>query len=131
MTGRLFAMGNRLYFFEPHQAMPLHFYIMITKEFCRLLTEGTDPWVVTNLMNIKYRREIEELQDLIAINYAGENQLETPFWTYAKEKSRARLQGSRGFQDWATYVKQHGYTQYMYHGGELMREYIEGYKITL
>jgi hypothetical protein len=131
MTGRLFAMGNRLYFFEPHQAMPLHFYIMITKEFCRLLTQGTDPWVVSSLMNIKYRMEIEELQDLIAINYAGENQLETPFWNYAKEKSRARLQGSRGFQDWATYVKQHGYTQYMYHGGELMREYIEGYKITL
>jgi len=47
------------------------------------------------------------------------------------KKSRARLQRSQGFQGWASRVKQHGYTQYMYHGGELMREYIEGYKIVL
>jgi hypothetical protein len=130
-AGRILSMGNRLYFFEPHQAIPLHFYMLLTKRFCEALMNTDNAWGVENIVNRMYLDHVEYIQDLIAINYVGENKLDTPFWRYAIENGKKRLHSSDRFVNWSQHVIDNGPAGYAFHGRELMREYIDGYRIDL
>lgn len=131
MVDRVLSMGNRLYFFEPHQAIPLHFYLLLTKRFAETTLQTNDSTMITESINQLYSQHIEVIQDLIAINYSGENKLTTDFWTYAQRASRQRLHNSMLFRQWAANVLQFGISGFGLHNRELMREYITGYKINL
>ena len=46
MEGRILYMGNRLYFFEPHQAIPLHYYVFLTSKFLNAIINYQDNEIV-------------------------------------------------------------------------------------
>jgi hypothetical protein len=131
IDGRILYTGNKLYFFEPNQAIPLHYYAIIADVFVRLGTTSTVEYT-NQEMNIFHARNIEQIQNLIAINYAGENKLDTAFWKYAKEGSKSRLMNSQDFRDWAkSSVDSETILAYWSHDASLMKDYVNGYKIDL
>lgn len=128
IDNRVFYNGNKLYFFEPHQAMPLHYYLLLARNFARFLIQDID---VSNLNNF-YTKTIENIQNLIAINYAGENNLNTKFWNAKKEAAEKQLNSSQEFKNYClnNYDKRI-LDDYWPHNGHLMKAYITGYNINL
>lgn len=131
MTGRELAMGNRLYFFEPHQAIPLHYYIQLTYEFMYNLTVTSDVVSNTNKHINKFHLDnMDDIQDLIALNYQGDNLIESEFWSYARDHAVNRLTNSITFKAWLHYVKIHGYTNFWCHSPSMMRGYVSGFGLS-
>jgi hypothetical protein len=74
---------------------------------------------------------MEELQDLIAINYAGESDQSKDFWKYARKGAINRLSTSKKFINWCDTVIKQGWQPYGFHPATMMRLYCKGYKINL
>ena len=102
-----------------------------SKRFAEALEQTTNPWGVEQVVNVMYEQAIDYIQDLIAINYVGRVDIDSAFWRYAKPTAIKRLHNSSGFQSWVNDCIQTGIKGYGLHGRELMREYINGYKIVL
>jgi len=125
-------LGNRLYFFEPAQAIPIHFYhSRISSFFTKYLIEGEINNEGIENLNTEYNYYVRTVLDLIALNYVGSIQ-DSPFWNTTKEKAKQHLFSSQSFQTWLRDVKDYNIIlPYSSHSGEIMRKYIEGYRINL
>ena len=128
---RVLTLGNKLYFFEPHNAMPLHFFYVITLNFVRSLQSSDSEINLASYLNINYRRSIEEMQDIICINYQGTNSLDSNFWKYAKEESFKRLSQSIPFRSWIRDYKLGNNFGFWTLEPEVMETYIKGYELDL
>lgn len=127
---RVLSMGNRLYFFEPHQAIPLHYYANLTREFfVAALSENNLKLHMT--VNKYHANNISDIQDLIALNYSGEINFESKFWNYAKENACKRLHNSVWFNKWAKESRDSSVRPYWVHGRQMMEQYISGFKVDL
>jgi hypothetical protein len=131
MDGRILSMGNRLYFFEPQNAIPLHYYNMLTEAFIKHAN-----WMPVDGLNDKINRwnltRIERIQDLIALGYCGRNSPDNKFWKYAKEKSVERLQQSKTWQEYLAEIKaEKRYTYYFTHPPHLIKNMVDGFDIDL
>lgn len=131
MNGRILSMGNRLYFFEPQNAFPLHYYSIVIEAFIKNAN-----WMSVDALNSKINswnlQRIGKIQDLIALAYCGENTLDTKFWKYAKERSTAYLLQSKSWQAYLEEIRlQRKYTTYFTHHGHLLKNMVDGFGVDL
>jgi hypothetical protein len=125
-------MGNKLYFFEPIQAMPLHYYMIVSSEFIESIINGESGRILESKMNAFHSHNIEKIKDLIAFNYCGENKIDSPFWNYAKKESVKQLKKSDTFVEWCTNLIETGkWEGYGFHSNIIMKNYIKGYNFDI
>ena len=133
MDGRILYLGNKLYLFEPHGALPLYYYANLIKVF----NKNVDKMTVENLiffMNNYHKKHMEAIEDLIAINYYGDvyKDYDSPFWNYIKPKAYQQLKQSENWCNWVKKVKKENVmSNYFFHDDIIMDDYINGYKINL
>jgi hypothetical protein len=128
---RVLYMGNKIYFFEPHQAIPLHYYILLTRKFFESVLLNYSTSIVNSIVNQHHLANMSAIQDLIALNYQGENKINSEFWNYAKASSFNRLNNSPEFKNWAALVDRFGWRKYWSHDDTVMKQYCEGFDINL
>jgi hypothetical protein len=132
MDNRILSMGNRLYFFEPTQAIPLHYYGMLTQYFSQLVFKDTDLLMLNKRVNYYHELSMSDIQDLIALSYNGKNNINSLFWNSAKEQSTTRLKKSTRFQQWLIDKENAGmYVKFWAHTDRMMKQYIEGFQVDL
>jgi len=133
MDGRIFYMGNKLYFFEPAQGLPLHYYITISQFFIQRVYDNDISKIdVEHFVNLTHQIDMIKLQDLIALNYAGTNNMDSEFWKQTKINAVQRLKSSDRFQFFLQITKETTEDQqYWSHPPELMKQYIEGLDVDL
>jgi len=134
VDNRILYMGNKLFFFEPQQALPAHFYFNICKNLTYFLIKNNMIYDdnVGKLVNQKYKINIQLAQDLIAMNYAGCCDTTTEFWKVIPTLARKRLKDSVYFQQWMNdVITNKKYFSYWFLEPKLMKSYIEGYQINL
>lgn len=130
-------LGNKLYFFEPHQAMPLHFYCDVLSRLHTLLSDtnhtlcDSEQMEIKRKMNSFYDKNITEIMDMICINYVGENKNQTQFWLDMKKQCLEILKSSPGFVTWCKNSERNEYSFYCMFNATFMKTYIKGYKIDL
>lgn len=128
IDGKILYLGNRLYFFEPHQALPLHYYAIIVFTFVDMLLENS----TKDQLNQFHNDSIETLQNLIALNYAGKNAIDSKFWNYTKPLAIQRLKNSQEFVNYCQKSIAAGEPQpYWTFSNRLMESYVNGYGLNL
>lgn len=79
--------GNRLFFFEPLQALSLHYYIIFGHLICDFFENPTDEEQFKT--NSRYLSEIIEYQHSLAYHYMhGSIFLDSPFWEKTTSKAK-------------------------------------------
>lgn len=133
IDGRILYIGNRLYFFEPAQALPLHHYMNIAEGFIdKILIQEMSVDRMNIQMNQYHLVNVEMMQDLIAMNYVGRIDNPSEFWSYTKESAVKRLKNSVHWQDWLQKNKlTNGILGYWRHDNSIMTSYVKGYDIDL
>lgn len=147
VDGRIICMGNKLYFYEPIQGIPLHMYY----NFCR--------YIMFRVLNFPFTDEIksriEEFSDvnlpfeelyntlctnitkrfyeIILTNYIG-NTMNSEFWIKTSYKSRQYLLKSTQWIDFChKYVDYKNnkaqYPGYFPHPNSVMKQYLEGLNV--
>lgn len=125
---RVLYLGNRLYFFEPHQALPLHYYAIVVFTFVDMLFENS----TKDQLNKFHAESMETLQNLIALNYAGKNEIDSKFWKHTKPLAIQRLKNSPDFVNYVRKCVSAGHLQpYWTFSNKLMESYIDGYGLNL
>jgi Tryptophan halogenase len=131
MNGRVVTLGNRMYFFEPHQAIPLHYYYLTADFFMFILAKLSEVGKINIEMNTWHDTSLEYIQDLIAMNYAGENRIDSPFWNYARDASRKHLKHSYNWKKFIETSRSQGMmANYWIHAPSMMIEYLRGLGIN-
>lgn len=123
IENKIMYSGNQLFFFEPSQGFPLHYYIIFADKFIELLNSRSD----LNNLNLYYQSEIEKIQDVIALTYAGRNDFNTEFWKTIRVLSTNRIKNSQTFKNW--YINKHAH--YASHPNEIMMQIINGIHIDM
>lgn len=132
MDGRVISLGNRLYFFEPIQSLPLFVCAQFTYRLLSTMRQTSDAVIISNEMNDYYATSISKMEDIIAMNYAGNNKMDSVFWKVTKEKAIQRLKTSDTFKEYVKEYKETGeYPKYWTHPPELMKEYLSRYEVDL
>jgi Tryptophan halogenase len=130
LDGRILALGNKLYFFEPHHAIPLHYYLNLVAKFIHEIFQP--PEKLGFLINAIHLNQMEQIQDIIALNYIIEHDLDSDFWNYIRPRAIERLKNSKCFQVWINRCQEHNrFFDYSTHDGFIMEYYIKGYNIDL
>lgn len=132
LDGRILAMGNRLYFFEPQQAIPLHYYALLASCFIDGIMHGVSIDKLQHGVNSFAHTAMENIQNLIAFNYCGPNNIDSKFWNVLIEKARSHLINSKNWQDWLDNVESQGQVLgYAPVDSSMMNSYIKGLDIDL
>jgi len=136
MDNRILYLGNKLHFFEPHMSLPLHFYTNVMQnvtDYILRLNWSEDYSRLTLAINEWYVNNIEAIQSLLAINYAGPNNIKSSFWEYAKPAALNRLNNCNRFKSWAvnTVINGKPTTSFWKMNDFVIDEYIKGYQIDL
>jgi Tryptophan halogenase len=131
MDGRILYLGNKLYFFEPTQAIPLNYYFALTDLFMN--NAKVIPLDALNFtVNDFHKWRIEQIQNSIALVYVGDTSFQSEFWHVMKSRALDRLRQS---YDWQLYIdrvsKENKIGDYFLYSASLMKNYIEGFKIDL
>lgn len=125
---RIFTNGNKLYFFEPHQGLPLHYYFTIANHIIQEIIEITP----NNSTNVYHNKIIKEYEILIALNYAGENRIVSKYWEESKKIAVHLLKTSESFKAWYfERTQKFNPVDYGTHDAELMDMYLSYYNIDL
>jgi hypothetical protein len=132
--GRIITMGNKLYFFEPHQALPLFYAAIVAEELCfELLKMNQTPEQIEDHLNAFHTDSMCKIQNLISLCYQAEITGEkSAFWQRTYEKTQQRLIQSDDFQAWLKEVEKSGkFEWYWRFSPAIMRNYIQGFNIDL
>ena len=128
---RILVLGNKLYFFEPQQALPLHYYAYLVRYFIKTLLT-TNVLETESLVNHYHLVHMNAIQDLIALTYSGTNLLDSEFWKETKSKAVYRLLDSVLWQEHLQTSETAGERlRYFLFEHELLNNYIDGLKIDL
>ena len=133
MDGRILYMGNKLYFFEPIMGLPLHYYTLVSQGFLNHLYDYfKSSCDIENFVNSLHTADISKIQDVVAFNYVGENNMKSKFWLETKQNGIKRLRNSIRFKEWADCVIENDFVKpYFPHNYEIIIQYLDGYKIDL
>lgn len=119
-------LGNKLYFFEPSQGFPLHYYAVFSDIAIHCLATNKD---INNYLNEYYLNCIDDIQDVIALTYQADIPYKSDFWSYAKSSSTQRLKKSSKFLDWVKNYE--NYSHFSSHSNEIMFTLINGMNINM
>ena len=133
MENNIVFNGNKLYFFEPAQGLPLHYYYNVMIVFSSLFFDGFFSRIdIPHYMNKFHEIQIQKIQDLIALNYVGTNKMTSDFWNQTSNEAKIRLKKSTRFSEYAiNCIRQNEIERYWYHDSTLMDQYIKGFNINL
>ncbi|NDB61053.1 hypothetical protein EB001_21820 [bacterium] len=150
VDGRIICMGNKLYFYEPIQGIPLHNYFTFTRhvmvkifnndndssdDFLRCFTDPRLPF--EEMINTMHTNLTRRFYEIVLFNYAG-NHLNSKFWDTISHKSRQHLSKST---DWMNFCNRYVNWKYSYdrkltnypnfepHTNVVIRQYLEGLNI--
>lgn len=126
IDNKVIYLGNKLYFFEPSQGFPLHYYAVFADVAIHCLANNID---INDYLNTYYLETIDNVQDVIALTYQADVNFQSKFWNYAKESSTKRLCASQKFVDWCK--DPHKHTHFSSHSNEIMFTLINGMNIDL
>ncbi|NDB61341.1 hypothetical protein EB001_23320 [bacterium] len=147
INGRIISMGNKLYFYEPIQGIPLHNYFYFTRHILLKLYNITHEYESDLLINkftnvnLPFEEMLNTLHsglssrlfDLIVLNYVG-NMMYSDFWKITKNKSIKYLLKK---PDWIDFCNQYvnykngkgDYPHYVPHPNAVIRQYLEGLNV--
>ena len=126
LDGRILYSGNKLYFFEPNQGFPLHYYLALADILVDQIFNSNNPELGLNQF---YQQHIADIQDVIAFTYQANTNFDSNFWKYAKEKSTTKLKHSGKFISWVKSPETHSH--YASHSTEIMQYLKDGLQIDL
>ena len=88
---------------------------------------------IANEINFYHTDSVrDKIQDLIAFNYVGKNNMDSDFWKQIPSSARNRLKSSENFKIFANNIINNKIdTSYFTHDAPLMKQYVEGYNIDL
>ena len=136
MKDNVIYLGNRLFFFEPAQAIPIHFYFTLLESVLGILSttliEGSKPKALEEFyVNKEYSNKIQEALTVLGFNYTGDMGIHTEFWDSTTTKAREFVSNSPYYlSQYQKYLK--GETEAMElwtHESSLMEQYIKGFDI--
>jgi len=132
MDGRILSIGNRLYLYEPQQAIPLHYYVLLTTMFINGISAGANIEQLTHGINEFNTVMLENIRNLLAFSYCGENNIDSKFWNELRSRSIQLLQTSDNWQSWLDTVDEKttmlGYAPT---DASMMKTYLKGFKVDL
>lgn len=132
IENRILYLGNKLYFLEPIQALPLFVYDMLANMFFSCLQVGMQHRELVHEVNTGVDLWMSHMESIIAMNYAGDNKMDSEFWNVTKQIAIRRLYTSDVYMKWARKVyEDNKYGRYWYHPPELMETYTKGYNINI
>lgn len=138
MDNRVLYLGNKLYFYEPAMGLPLHYYFVLVQRAIGEISGNTDELIksyldIANEINFYHTDSVrDKIQDLIAFNYVGKNNMDSDFWKQIPSSARTRLKSSENFKIFANNIINNKIdTSYFTHDAPLMKQYVEGYNIDL
>jgi hypothetical protein len=133
IKNRIITFGNKLYFFDPHSGLPLHFNLIMVGKIIEFITSDKNLIEIENEINDSYNKQISLLEDLMALNYAGKNKIDSDFWNIKKKESHEHLKNSEELYQWYKDTKLNPNCRKFFwtFGPNLMRKYINGYKVDL
>ena len=135
MEGRVLSLGNRLNLLEPTGALALHYYLKLLLTVLPDIMHEDGNYInftyTSAIANRFHLESIQKMQDIIAINYCGMNNIKSAFWDYAKRKSNERLKNSADFKRWLHNYRNNRLTSYWDFSYNYFLSYINGYRINL
>tara|TARA_B110000977_G_C11082438_1_gene493349 strand:+ start:1046 stop:2227 length:1182 start_codon:yes stop_codon:yes gene_type:complete len=126
VDGRILYSGNKLFFFEPSQGFPLHYYAVFADYFVYCISTKCN---ISEEVNYYYQDVLSDIQDVIAMTYQADVEFDSKFWRYANQQSYKRLNSSKKFLDWCN--DYNSKTHFASHSNEIMFSLIEGMNIDL
>jgi len=132
MDGRVLSMGNRLYLYEPQQAIPLHYYVLLTTVFIKGISAGASIEQLNRGINEFYNITLENIRNLLAFSYCGKNNIDSKFWNELRSRSLNLLQTSDNWQSWLDNVdKKTTMLGYAPADASMMQTYLKGFSVDL
>ncbi len=139
-NNRIFYNGNKLYFFEPHQGLPLHYFSIIADYIINTLNEvGVNKSIkdANYVINNYHLKTMEHFETLIALNYAGDNNIKSKYWNYSVPIAKSILKNSTSLLNWHTINNEARFTNrdapqvYGNFNDDLMIQYLNSFSINL
>jgi hypothetical protein len=132
MDGRVLSMGNRLYLYEPQQAIPLHYYVLLTNTFIKGINSGASIEQLNRGINEFNTVVLENIRNLLAFSYCGKNNIDSKFWNDLHDRSIQLLQTSDNWQSWLDNVdKKSTMLGYAPADASMMKTYLKGFSVDL
>lgn len=152
VDNRIIKMGNKLYFYEPIQGIPLHYYAIFSNmsmdymmckdtgfnwDFRGLLGSyliKSDSFTPEDAMNEFHTVTMDRYFEIICSNYVG-NTMDSEFWRITKRKSLEKLIYSEPFMEFARQVvdfqdgKDSEYPDFYIHKGTIICQYMNGLQV--
>jgi hypothetical protein len=125
-------LGNKLYFLEPAQAIPIHFYLdLLEKTLDAMLYSIHNPnykYIECNINDI-YTDEMDQVCTLIGFNYTGDMGIHSNFWSTVPKEAKKFMTHSSAYSN---ALKGGGqYPTLWCHNEDLMKQYILGFGIKI
>jgi hypothetical protein len=124
ISNRIMYSGNKLYFYEPAQALSLLYYFYNVREHAICVLNGQYNRQVETMMNQRHLDYISGFMDLHSFYYQGSKHLDSPFWKEIREKTSNRLANSLNFKKWLLDWNDGNKTGYSFHTPDLMEVWV-------
>lgn len=149
IDNRVIKMGNKLFFYEPIQGIPLHHYCIFTLiiidymaakhfnvdwEYRVTLNGFLDDWhtyTPEDAVNQYHNVVMDRYFEIVCTNYIG-NGMNSDFWNITRQNSMSRLMKSPGFIEFARNVvdPQSEYPNLYIHPSFIIKQYMEGLQVN-
>ena len=141
IDNRVLYLGNKLFLLDPSGALPLQYVYDITTQFLSKIFSPQN-WNISYVnehINEYHLHNMHAMQDLIALNYAGKNNIKSVYWKKTKKDAVNKLKSSLKFQSW---IKSHKlpidinnpkqvYNQYWKHEPDYITGIVKGFQVDL
>lgn len=126
VKNRIIYSGNKLYFYEPAQALSLLYYMFSLREHCLCVLKGQYNKEAEYVLNQQHLSYMSDIYDLHCFYYQGSKHLDSPFWKETREKTMKRLQQSEHFKTWILNWEKGDQRGYSFHPRDVMKIWLEG-----
>lgn len=152
IDGRIITLGNKLFFFDPLQGLPIIVNTLNVGMMCDIImnkSKYTGKMIektLINLINQNHRWFMMHIVNLTAMNYAGKNKIDSVYWNKVRPIARDTLYKSESLFEWFMECKIMEHQKkpnmknsnkppqgphYSPHNHYLMNLYLDGYGVDL